>query len=233
LATGSEESFASSNKTLALFPRLSSDGSRLAYSDIENGKRVAYIVEGSAAPQPVGENTIVEGFFSGTGELLMSVGNQLARQNLAGSPRRLILDATGHGELNDVALAPSDRSVAFTLALPDGTAALYLANVDDQTAPVETWMKIDEDRNYIGSPAWSRDGKTLYYGSNRDGFICIWAQRIGADGKPSGVPFAAFHNHVPPDMKFYGTSWVRTAPDRLYLMLSDFKGDLRSLELPR
>ncbi len=233
IVTGREESFACSNKTLNVVPRLSLDGSRLAYSDIVDAKRVAYIVGSGAAPQPVGENFIIEGFFSKTGEVLAASDNQLARQDLAGNPRRLILDTTGQGELFDAALAPSDRLVAFTLALPNGTAALYLADVGDQPAPVETWTKLDEDRNYVGSPTWSRDGKTLYYGSNRDGFFCVWAQRIDGSGKPSGKPFAAFHNHTPPDMKFYGICCLRAAPDRLYLMLSDFKGDLWSLNLPR
>jgi WD40 repeat protein len=117
--------------------------------------------------------------------------------------------------------------------LPNGTASLYLAKVGDPPAAAGTWTKLAEDRNYIGSPAWSRDGKTLYYGSSRDGFVCVWAQRIAGDGKPLGEPFAAFHNHKSPDMKFYSQSRVAAAPDRLYMMLGEFKGDLWSLKLPR
>jgi serine/threonine protein kinase len=233
MASGEEESFACSNNTLGVFPRLNSDGSRLAYSDVVEGKRIAYIAASGAAPQPVAENCYVLGFFSKTDEILAGIGDQLFRLDAAGGRRSPFLDTTGQGELYDAALSPSDRWVAFTLALSDGTAALYLAEVGDQPAPVGAWTKIDEDGNYIGSPAWSRDGKILYYGSNRDGFICIWAQRIGADGKPSGEPFAAFHNHTPPDMKLFGVCWMRAAPDRLYMMLSDFKGDLWSLQLPR
>jgi WD40 repeat protein len=232
-ATMREESFACSGVILSVFPHLNSDGSQLAYSDIVDGKRIAYIAASGAAPQPVGENIVIEGFFSKTRDLLVLTGNQLVRQNSAGDLRGPILDTTGHGELYDVALDPLDRQVAFTLALPNGTAALYLAEAGDQPAPVITWTKIDEDHNYIGSPTWSRDGKILYYGSSRDGFVCVWAQRIDDDGKPSGEPFVAFHNHISPDMKLYGISRITAAPDRLYMMLSDFKGDLWSLKLPR
>jgi hypothetical protein len=132
-----------------------------------------------------------------------------------------------------LALAPSDRWVAHTLALPDGTAGLYLTKVGDQPSAAGTWTKLAGDRNYIGSPAWSSDGKILYYGSKRDDFICVWAQRITDDGKPSGEPFAAFHNHASPDMKNYGVCKMAAAPGRLYMVLAEVKGDLWSLKLPR
>lgn len=231
--TGREESIVCSNNTLVLFPRLSHDGTRLAYSDVVDGKRVAYISESGATPRPITGAGIILGFFSKADEVLAVSGDRLDRLDLAGTRLATVLDTTGRGKLEDVALSPSNRSLAFTLALPDGTAALYLASVSNRPAAAETWTKIDEDRNFIGSPAWARDGKTLYYGSNRDGFLCAWARRIGGDGKPSGPPFAAFHNHTPPDMVLYGMYAVRAASDRLYVLLSEFKGDLWSLKLPR
>jgi len=232
-ATGHVESIICSNNTLILFPRLSPDGSRLAYSDIVDGKRTAFMAANGAAPQPVAANGIIVGFFSKTGEILVAVGNQLFRQDAAGGRRSLVLDTAGQGKLYESAVAPSDRWVAFTLARPDGTAGLYLAKVGDTPAAAETWTKLDEDSNYIGSPTWSGDGKILYYGSGRDGFICVWAQRIAGEGKSLGEPFAAFHNHTSPDMKFYGISRVTAAPGRLYMMLGEFKGDLWSLKLRR
>ncbi len=233
MATGREESFARTSNMLNMFPRLSPEGSRLAYFDLVDGKRMAYIVKSSGSPEPVGEDSVIEAFFSKTGDILISTGNQLVRRDLTNDRSSLILDAEGHGELYDVALAPSDRRVAFTIAQSAGTAALYLAEIGDQPASFEKWTKIDDDPNYLGSPTWSRDGRTLYYGSDRDGFLCIWAQKLDVDGNPSGEPLAAYHNHVPPDMKFHGACRVGAAPDRLYMILSDFKGDLWSLQLPR
>jgi hypothetical protein len=97
----------------------------------------------------------------------------------------------------------------------------------------EAWTKLAGDRTYIGSPTWSSDSKIVYYGSNRDGFFCVWAQRITEQGKPLGKPFAAFHNHASSDLKHYRQSHVTAAPGRLYMMLGEVKGDLWSLKLPR
>jgi Tol biopolymer transport system component/tRNA A-37 threonylcarbamoyl transferase component Bud32 len=234
-ATGREEAISCSHNTLATSPRLSSDGSRLAYSDIVDGKRVAFLAASGAAPRPFPAEGVIVGFFSKTGDLLVDAGSQLVRLDAAGtgSRRGIILDKLGGAGLYDVALDPSDRWLAFTLPLPDGTAAMYLARVGDTPAAPETWILLAEDRNYVGSPAWSRDGKILYYASSRDGFVCIWAQRFAEDGTPSGEPFAAFHNHESPDMKFYGQSRMTAAPDRLYMMLVEFTGDLWSLKLHR
>jgi Tol biopolymer transport system component len=234
-ATGHEESIVCSNNTSDAWPRLSPDGSRLAYSDFVGGKFTSCIAEDGAAPQPVSTEGPIVAFFHKTSDVLVDVGMQLVRLDAAGSRRSTILDTTSAGDGPwAAALAPSDRWVAFTtLARPDGTGGLYLAKVGDQPSAAGTWTKLAEDRNYIGSPAWSSDGKIVYYGSKRDDFICVWGQRITDDGKPLGQPFAAFHNHVSPDVKHYGESKMAAAPGRLYMILGEVKGDLWSLKLPR
>jgi hypothetical protein len=45
---------------------------------------------------------------------------------------------------------------------------------------------------------WSPDGKLLYLLLERDGFRCLYAQRISPEsGKPQGQPFAVQHFHSP------------------------------------
>jgi serine/threonine protein kinase/Tol biopolymer transport system component len=230
-ATGRVESIPCSGKTLRVFPQLSPDGSRLVYSDIEGGKRTTYIVVGGAAPRPIPGPGIVVGFFPKSKDLLSFAGGQCLRLDEAGNKRGVALDAAGRGKIEDVTISPETGRIAFTLERDDGSAVLYITDAGPERAPLEKWTKIDEGFSYMGSPAWSHDGRILYYGSNRDGFYCVWAQRFGADGKPSGEPFAAFHDHAPPDMNLYGMCVISAAPDRLCMLLSEFKGDLWSLKL--
>ena len=55
------------------------------------------------------------------------------------------------------------------------------------------WIRIEDN---AGEPAWSPDGAVLYFRSKRDGYHCIWAQRLGPGKKPQGeaIPIQHFHS---------------------------------------
>ncbi len=214
-------------------PRLNRDGSRLTYSDLVGGKSVSSVYEtGTGATSTVCGDCGILGFFSTAPGFLVRMGNRLVRQDQVGGQQHQVLDVTGQGRVVEAALAPSDRWVAFTLAQPNGTAALLLADARRSTS-AESWTTLAEDLSYVGAPAWSSDGRILYYGSKADDFNCIWAQRFDAAGRPDGKPFAAFHNHNLPNMMIFGVSRIAASRTRLYLLLADFKGDLWSLKLLR
>ena len=45
-------------------------------------------------------------------------------------------------------------------------------------------------------PRWSPDGKTFYYLSNQDGYLCVWGNRfVPSEKRPIGEPFAVMHYH--------------------------------------
>lgn len=136
-------------------------------------------------------------------------------------------------QLFDSALSPGDRFVAFTRARPDGFACLYVAPLGSRAPTEDDWVQIAEDRIYLGCPAWSPDSRSLYYGSARDGFVCVWAQRIAGDGKPEGQPFAVWHGDALPNFSVMNSAIFAVTPDKLYLMLTEIKGDLWSMKLSR
>jgi predicted Ser/Thr protein kinase/WD40 repeat protein len=231
--SGREDAIQVSGKTLALFPCLSPDGSRLFYSDVVDGRRKSFIVERGGARRSWTGRGLVVGFFADPPHVLASAGNAVFRADEAGNDLGAVVDTTDAGELYGVALSPTGGEVAFVVSHPDGSVSLYAAPVGDRPSGPAAWMELEAGRHYIGSPSWSHDGRTLYYVSSRDDFFCVWAERFSADGRPSGRPFAAFHDHRPPDMKMYRMGVVTATPDRLYMLLSEFKGDLWSFALPR
>jgi len=84
-----------------------------------------------------------------------------------------------------------------------------------------------------GTPTWSPDGSILYFVSDRDGFRCLWAQRLNpASKRPVSRPFAVRHFHQlrhsllqtissPPEA--VGLSVTR---DRLYFSVDDMTGNI-------
>jgi WD40 repeat protein len=176
----------------------------------------------------------VQGFFADPAEALVDYGNKVVRQNLASGEMVTLMDTSGGLELVDISLSPGDRRVAFTMPSPDGTAGLYLSAVGPRPTRQGEWIRIADDRNYLGSPSWSPDGRLVYYSANRDGFICVWAQRIAGSGRPEGSPFAVYHNHrFSPSAMLLASARIAVTHDRLYMLLAETKGSLWTVTLNR
>jgi serine/threonine protein kinase len=230
IADGREEAVAST--TILSRPQLSADGSRLAWSDMLEGKRVAYISDlGAASPRKICENCLVHDLFSPSAEALIAYGSRLVRQNLESGGQVPLLDITD-GVFTEAALSPGGRWVAFVLARPDGMAALYIAPLGKEPATQDAWVLIAEDRNYLGNPNWSPDGKLIYYASSRDDYYCVWAQRIAARGQPDGAPAGTLHLHNPAS-KMFGGVWFGITSDSLYILLPEVKGNAFMVNVDR
>ena len=84
---------------------------------------------------------------------------------------------------------------------------------------------------------WSPDGKLLYFLSERDGFRCIWAQRLDPATKhPSGAAFPIRHFHTSRrslatvgDPLYIGLS---VAVDKLVFSMTERTGNIWMTELP-
>jgi hypothetical protein len=63
--------------------------------------------------------------------------------------------------------------------------------------PASDWIQVTEGTSWDDKPRWSPDGKMLYFISDRDGYRCLWAQRLDQQThQPSGAAIAVSHFHA-------------------------------------
>jgi serine/threonine protein kinase len=219
--------------------RLNRDGSRLAYRDLVNNKWVSFIVSGEAATgRQVCEDCTPFDFFSGTNEILVRYGrDRLVRQDFNSAGQIEILKASA-GTIEDAALSADDRWVTFLWARPSGQSAICVAPVRDAPVPEKEWIPLLEDATYLGSPRWSPDGNLVYFLSERDGYCCVWAQRLDAGTrKPRGEPFGVFHQHQTTRAVIYGYAprgprAIGVAQDKLLWYQIDLTSNIWMMQLP-
>jgi len=105
------------------------------------------------------------------------------------------------------------------------------ANESVQVAP-SRWIAVTDLQHFDADPQWSRDGKMVYFTSNRDGFTCFWALRLDPVTKgPVGQPFAVQHFHANPRHHIFYPLFS-AGPDRIVISLDQLQSDLWMMHLP-
>jgi len=132
-------------------------------------------------------------------------------------------------------LSPDGRWIVFQArsAPVSDFEQLFVAPADE-SVPVapSRWIALTDLQHFDADPQWSRDGKMVYFTSNRDGFTCLWALRLDPVTKqPAGQPFAVQHFHgTPRAHTLYPTFSV--GPDRIVISLDQLQSDLWMMHLP-
>ena len=100
------------------------------------------------------------------------------------------------GPLNMPRLSPDGRSLAFSMQRAGRARRIYLAPFTGELVPEKDWTVVVDGSDFERQPFWAPSGDLIYFLSERDGFRCIWAQRVDmATRQPRGMPFAAHHMH--------------------------------------
>lgn len=129
-----------------------------------------------------------------------------------------------------------DKWVVFLMRTDQAIYRVYIT-------PVENFVPAGPDRwipltggYHDDKPQLSPDGNTLYFTSNRDGFICMWALRLDPKTKhPVGDPFPIQHFHG--SQRIYaGVSnpadiELSVAKDKIVTDLDEFHSDIWMMEL--
>jgi Tol biopolymer transport system component len=182
-------------------PRISRDGKHVAYWD---GKtRAFYLVNvGDNVPRKIDINDarMVWALSSDGSKVLASAdpANRSLRSIEVATGRSTLIVPTGRYDIiYGPSFSPDDRWVSFVAKVGPEVSQIFVVPYQDGVTPERSaWIAITDGNSWEAGPEWSSNGNTLYFPSERDGFRCLWGQRLSAaTRRPSGVPFVVRHFH--------------------------------------
>ena len=142
-----------------------------------------------------------------------------------------------------VELLQSERALRGARVSPDGgwmffkevfaarEERLWIASLRGPApVPEREWIPASEGRLGFPTGCWGPDANLVYLLSERDGFRCIWAQRLEPGSKrPRGAVFPVQHFHGALSMmpiQDASTIGLRAARDRLFFSLVESTGNV-------
>src|ERR1700736_181852 len=90
-----------------------------------------------------------------------------------------------------------DRWITFYRTTDPTHTRIFIAPLSEGVITEEPqWTAVNDGSTYDIVPEWSPDGSLMYFLSDRDGFRCLWAQRLEPFAKkPVGAAFPVQHFH--------------------------------------
>ena len=184
------------------WPAMSPDGARIAYVGREGADTVLRVI-GTEGGEP--ERVLTCGgcqtpAWSHDNRRLLFVDDRkeftIRMLNLETGRAHLVAARAGHS-LSRAVFAPDDRWVLFVDKIGD-RSQVFAALLGSAARPVESdhWIPLTGDSDGDDTPQWSPSGSIVYFTSRRDGFKCVWAQRLDPVSRQRrGAPFSVFHAH--------------------------------------
>ncbi len=237
LATGGETAVATAaGGRVDLAAVLDEAGDLLAYQDAVDGHPTVFTRRaGDAVGRELCRDCAMMAFLPGAREAVLARGSRrLVRRDLATGVEREVL-RTDSGAVLGGDLSADGRWLAVVVGHPDRTLGIHAVPLRDGGATEQDLLPLVKGAGWLASPRWSPDGRRLYFLSDRDGFVCVWMQRVDrASGRPVGEPVAALHCHSPGRLMLGPISaWnVAVAGDRLFFNAAETHGNAWRAKLP-
>jgi len=127
--------------------------------------------------------------------------------------------------------SPDGRWITFgeISASVGGRFRLFVAPFQPEgEIPEEKWIALTDDSTLDDKPRWSPDGNLMYFTSKRDGFVCLWAQRLDpASKRPRDAPFVVYHLHQARRSLGHGGYYeISVARDKIVFNLGELAGNV-------
>jgi Tol biopolymer transport system component len=199
LVTGKERTLAER----AVHPQISPDGSSVAYwKQLPNGIKEVISTDGGSAYKVSNGGGFVYSWSHDNRRLLgikLPYDGCIYSFDVQPARESCLLKKPGC-ELFQAKFAPDDRSVVLQAlqSSPKPVSNLFLVPLrGEEPASESAWIRIGPENSWNDKPRWAVDGKLIYFMSDRDGYPCIWGQRINAiTGYPEGEVFSIWHFHA-------------------------------------
>jgi eukaryotic-like serine/threonine-protein kinase len=144
--------------------------------------------------------------------------------------------------LRSARYSPDGKWIAFQAETATTERRVFIAPNESQNDE-DKWISIGgpKSRNMVDfMPAWSPDGNILYFLSQRDGFRCIWAQKLNPNTKrPVGEPFEVqhFHRSRRSLLRIVNTRseqvGFRVGKEHAFFSMDEVTGNLWTADLPK
>ncbi len=241
LATGQEATLSAKDSATTpgarwLRPRISPDGSAVAYVDNSDQMYLVNRLTGTTETicKECGPPTDVS-----------HDGQKVLFEPLSPPEDVMMIDVPGrkigplvHSNRADRILyrgrfSPDAHWVAFDAAMDKSlNKKVFISPIRDGHGVGEAdWIPVTDGSHVDTYVAWSPDGNLLYFLSERDGFRCIWAQRLApATKQPDGVAFPVRHFHNAREslsrVDRFDLVGLSVARDRLVFAMSELTGNI-------
>jgi Tol biopolymer transport system component len=222
------------------YPLISPSGSRIVYSEQAGGVSIGYLVSAAGGDSAKICEACTQALDWSPDEraILIQQQHDLSplRVDLLKLPSRETAAFLQHAKwnLSSPRFSPDGSGVVFHAITGPVRRQIFVAPVIAGAAATESqWIPITDGQGLDRNAVFSPDASLLYFLSERDGFRCIWAQRLDRQFRPQGAAFAVVHLHNSKRSLGAGATGaigLTAAPGKLVFSAAEFTGNIWILQ---